>query len=126
VLVILTTLLMPISVLSSWTAVTKRPLTYYALLLLLESAMIGVSFRSIYFSSTCFLKRRWFRCSFSSVSGVANGRIYAAVKFFIYTAVGSLLMLVGIIALYFIHQRATGSVLSITPINARRCATVAD
>jgi len=35
-------------------------------------------------------------------------RIYASVKFFIYTAVGSLLMLVGIIALYFIHQQATG------------------
>ena len=35
-------------------------------------------------------------------------RVYAAVKFFIYTAVGSLLMLVGIIALYSIHQRATG------------------
>src|SRR5437867_231139 len=42
--------------------------------------------------------------------GVWGGerRIYAAVKFFIYTAVGSLLMLVGIIALYFIHQQATG------------------
>ena len=41
-LVILTTLLMPISVLSSWTAVTRRQLTYFALLMLLESAMIGV------------------------------------------------------------------------------------
>src|SRR5204863_29205 len=41
-LVLLTTLLMPISVLSSWTAVTNREPTYYALLLLLESAMIGV------------------------------------------------------------------------------------
>jgi NADH-quinone oxidoreductase subunit M len=42
--------------------------------------------------------------------GVWGGerRIYAAIKFFIYTAVGSLLMLVGIIALYFIHQNATG------------------
>jgi NADH-quinone oxidoreductase subunit M len=42
--------------------------------------------------------------------GVWGGerRIYAAVKFFIYTAVGSLLMLAGIIALYFIHQQATG------------------
>jgi NADH-quinone oxidoreductase subunit M len=42
--------------------------------------------------------------------GVWGGerRIYAAAKFFIYTAVGSLLMLVGIIALYFIHQNATG------------------
>src|ERR1041384_1576443 len=41
-LVLLTTLLMPISVLSSWTAVTKRQPTYFALMLLLESAMIGV------------------------------------------------------------------------------------
>src|SRR5258706_14670220 len=40
--VLLTTLLMPIAILSSWTAITKRQLTYYALMLLLESAMIGV------------------------------------------------------------------------------------
>src|SRR5262249_8588936 len=40
--VLLTTLLMPISVLSSWTAITKRQPTYYVLLLLLESAMVGV------------------------------------------------------------------------------------
>src|SRR5688572_23660815 len=44
-LVLLTTLLMPISILSSWTAIRKRPLTYYVFLLILESAMIGV-FRS--------------------------------------------------------------------------------
>ncbi|MEN3327181.1 MAG: NADH-quinone oxidoreductase subunit, partial [Acidobacteriota bacterium] len=41
-LVLLTTLLMPIAVLSSWTAVHKRQLSYYAFLLILESAMIGV------------------------------------------------------------------------------------
>src|SRR5574341_20597 len=41
-LVILTTLLMPISILSSWTAITKRQTTYYVLMMLLESAMIGV------------------------------------------------------------------------------------
>src|SRR5215212_10891 len=41
-LVLLTTLLMPIAILSSWTAITKRPLAYYAFLLILESAMIGV------------------------------------------------------------------------------------
>ena len=41
-LVLLTTLLMPISVLSSWTAVRKRQLSYYAFLLILESALIGV------------------------------------------------------------------------------------
>src|SRR5437660_299252 len=41
-LVLLTTLLMPIAILSSWTAIAKRQLTYYVLMLLLESAMIGV------------------------------------------------------------------------------------
>src|SRR3954454_17756833 len=41
-LVLLTTLLMPIAILSSWPAISKRPLAYYAFLLILESAMIGV------------------------------------------------------------------------------------
>src|SRR5438477_8479324 len=41
-LVLLTTLLMPIAILSSWTAIQKRQLSYYAFLLVLESAMIGV------------------------------------------------------------------------------------
>src|SRR5437868_865746 len=107
-LVLLTTLLMPISVLSSWTAITKRQPTYYALMLLLESAMIGV-----FVSLDLLLFYLFFEASLVPMFfliGVWGGerRIYAAVKFFIYTAVGSLLMLVGIIALYFIHQNATG------------------
>ena len=107
-LVLLTTLLMPISVLSSWTAVTKRQSTYYALLLLLESAMIGV-----FVSLDLLLFYLFFEASLVPMFfliGIWGGerRIYAAVKFFIYTAVGSLLMLVGIIALYLLHQQATG------------------
>src|SRR5207302_349491 len=107
-LVLLTTLLMPIAVLSSWTAITKRQVTYYALMLLLESAMIGV-----FVSLDLLLFYLFFEASLVPMFfliGIWGGerRIYAAVKFFIYTAVGSLLMLVGIIALYFIHQRATG------------------
>lgn len=107
-LVILTTLLMPIAVLSSWTAVSKRQPTYYALMLLLESAMIGV-----FVSLDLLLFYLFFEASLVPMFfliGVWGGerRIYAAVKFFIYTAVGSLLMLVGIIAIYFIHQQATG------------------
>src|ERR1700694_2726581 len=106
-LVLLTTLLMPIAVLSSWTAVTKRPLTYYVLMLLLESAMIGV-----FVSLDLLLFYLFFEASLVPMFfliGVWGGerRVYAAVKFFIYTSVGSLLMLVGIIALYFIHQAAT-------------------
>src|SRR5436853_272424 len=107
-LVLLTTLLMPISILSSWTAITRRQLTYYVLLLLLESAMIGV-----FFSLDLLLFYLFFEASLVPMFfliGVWGGdrRIYAAIKFFIYTAIGSLLMLVGIIALYFVHQRATG------------------
>jgi NADH-quinone oxidoreductase subunit M len=107
-LVLLTTLLMPIAVLSSWTAITKRQVTYYALMLLLESAMIGV-----FVSLDLLLFYLFFEASLVPMFfliGIWGGerRIYAAVKFFIYTAVGSLLMLVGIIALYLIHQKATG------------------
>src|SRR5438094_2595880 len=107
-LVLLTTLLMPIAVLSSWTAIAKRQVTYYALMLLLESAMIGV-----FVSLDLLLFYLFFEASLVPMFfliGIWGGerRVYAAVKFFIYTAVGSLLMLVGIIALYFIHQRATG------------------
>lgn len=107
-LVLLTTLLMPIAILSSWTAISKRQLTYYALMLLLESAMIGV-----FVSLDLLLFYLFFEASLVPMFfliGIWGGerRVYAAVKFFIYTAVGSLLMLVGIIAVYFIHQRATG------------------
>jgi len=103
-LVLLTTLLMPIAVLSSWTAISKRPLAYYAFLLILESAMIGV-----FVSLDLLLFYLFFEASLVPMFfliGIWGGerRIYAAIKFFIYTAVGSLLMLVGIIALYFIYD----------------------
>src|SRR5687767_8363546 len=100
-LVLLTTLLMPIAVLSSWTSISKRPLAYFAFLLILESAMIGV-----FVSLDLLLFYLFFEASLVPMFfliGIWGGerRIYAAIKFFIYTAVGSLLMLVGIIALYF-------------------------
>src|SRR5687768_10538802 len=103
-LVLLTTLLMPIAVLSSWTAIHKRQLSYYVFLLILESAMIGV-----FVSLDLLLFYLFFEASLVPMFfliGIWGGerRIYAAVKFFIYTAVGSLLMLVGIIALYFIYR----------------------
>src|SRR5712691_11045627 len=101
-LVLLTTLLMPIAILSSWTAIAKRQLTYYVLMLLLESAMIGV-----FVSLDLLLFYLFFEASLVPMFfliGIWGGerRIYAAVKFFIYTSVGSLLMLVAIISLYYI------------------------
>ncbi len=101
-LVLLTTLLMPIAILSSWTAIQKRQLSYYTFLLLLLSAMIGV-----FVSLDLLLFYLFFEASLVPMFfliGIWGGerKIYAAIKFFIYTSVGSLLMLVGIIALYYI------------------------
>ena len=103
-LVLLTTLLMPIAILSSWTAVHKRQLSYYVFLLILQSAMMGV-----FVSLDLLLFYLFFEASLVPMFfliGIWGGerRVYAAVKFFIYTAVGSLLMLAGIITLYFTYH----------------------
>ena len=103
-LVLLTTLLMPIALLSSWTAISKRPLAYYAFLLILESALVGV-----FVSLDLLLFYLFFEASLVPMFfliGIWGGerRIYAAIKFFIYTAVGSLLMLAAILSLYFIYH----------------------
>src|SRR5260370_33154572 len=103
-LVLLTTLLMPIAILSSWTAITKRLLSYFVFLLVLESAMIGV-----FVSLDLLLFYLFFEASLVPMFfliGIWGGerRIYAAVKFFIYTSVGSLLMLVAIITIYFVYH----------------------
>ena len=103
-LVLLTTLLMPIAILSSWTAVHKRQLAYYVFLLILQSAMTGV-----FVSLDLLLFYLFFEASLVPMFfliGIWGGerRVYAAIKFFIYTAVGSLLMLAAIITLYFIYH----------------------
>ena len=111
-LVLLTTLLVPIAILSSWTAITKRQLSYYVFMLILEAAMIGV-----FVSLDLLLFYLFFEASLVPMFlliGIWGGerRVYAAVKFFIYTAVGSLLMLVAIIALYFIYNTFDYTVIS--------------
>jgi NADH-quinone oxidoreductase subunit M len=108
-LVILTTFIMPIAVISTWHAVEKRSAAFYAFLLLLESAMIGV-----FCSLDLLLFYLFFEASLIPMFfliGVWGGenRIYAAVKFFLYTALGSLLMLVAIIGLYYLQLKATGT-----------------
>ncbi|HYE65645.1 MAG TPA: NADH-quinone oxidoreductase subunit M [Pyrinomonadaceae bacterium] len=119
-LVLLTTLLMPISILASWHAIEKRQLAFYIFMLLLEAAMIGV-----FVSLDLLVFYLFFEASLVPMFfliGVWGGerRIYSATKFFIYTAVGSLLMLVGIIALYFIF----GSFDYVVILNALRDGAV--
>ncbi|MDT5159687.1 MAG: NADH-quinone oxidoreductase subunit [Acidobacteriota bacterium] len=100
-LVLLTTLLVPIAILSSWTSIEKRELAFFAFMLALESAMIGV-----FVSLDLLLFYLFFEASLVPMFfliGIWGGerKLYAAIKFFIYTSVGSLLMLAGIIALWY-------------------------
>lgn len=108
-LMILTTFIMPIAILSTWNSVEKRPAAFYVFLLLLESAMLGV-----FCSLDLLVFYLFFEASLVPMFfliGIWGGdnRIYAAVKFFVYTALGSLLMLAAIIGLYYLHASATGT-----------------
>ena len=100
-LILLTTLLGPIVVLSSWTYIGKAHKGYYALILLLQTGVTGVFAAFDLFLFYVFFELTLIPMVF--IIGVWGGedRIYAAVKFVIYTLVGSLLMLVGVIWLGF-------------------------
>jgi NADH-quinone oxidoreductase subunit M len=107
-LVLLTTFLMPISVLASW-GVSKRVREYMLFMLTLETGMIGV-----FVSWDLLLFYLFFEITLIPMYfliGVWGGerRVYAAIKFFIYTVVGSLLMLVALIAVYFYNAKAAGA-----------------
>jgi len=98
-LVMLTTLLGPIVVLSSWTYIEEKHKGYYGLLLLLQTGITGVFTAFDLFLFYIFFELTLIPMYF--IIGIWGGkdRIYAAVKFVIYTLVGSLLMLVAILFL---------------------------
>jgi NADH-quinone oxidoreductase subunit M len=100
-LVLLTTLLMPICVLCSWQAIARKVKEFMISLLLMETAMIGVfaalDFVLFYVFWEAMLIPMYL------LIGVWGGpnRLYATMKFFLYTLAGSLLLLVALLALYF-------------------------
>src|SRR6266567_1251514 len=107
-MVLLTTFLVPLSVLGSYAYITTRERGFYALMLVLTSGMIGV-FVSLdlflfYVMWEVMLIPMYF------IIGVWGGerRLYAAIKFFIYTFFGSLLMLVAILVLVSLVGHQTG------------------
>jgi len=107
-LVMLTTLLTPVVFLSSWNTIKKHPKEYVISFLVMEAAMIGV-----FVSADLLLFYVFFELTLLPmylVIGVWGGanRIYAAIKFFLFTIAGSLLMLLGIIYLVFRHYHDTG------------------
>jgi NADH-quinone oxidoreductase subunit M len=101
VLVLLTTFLMPLVILGSWTSIRDKAPSFYALLLVLTTGMLGVfvalDLFLFYIMWEVMLVPMYF------IIGIWGGerRIYASIKFFIYTMFGSLLMLVGILYLGF-------------------------
>jgi len=105
-LVMLTTFIMPITVLSTWSAVEKNTKGFMALLLLLETGMLGAFVSLDLFLFYIFWELMLIPMYFLIGIWGGKNRIYAAVKFFIYTAVGSLLMLVAIIFVYYYALQA--------------------
>ncbi|MFN7453364.1 MAG: NuoM family protein [Pseudobdellovibrionaceae bacterium] len=108
-LVILTTFLLPITILGSWTAIEDRVKGFHASLFVLQTAMMGtfLAIDAIFF----YLFWELSLVPMYFMIGIWGGtrRIYATIKFFIYTMVGSVLMLVAIIYMMFLTQEAFGT-----------------
>ncbi len=107
-LIMLTTFLTPLTILSTWKAVTHRVKEFMVAILVLETAMLGTFIALDMFLFYVFWELMLIPMYL--IIGVWGGerRIYAAIKFFLYTAVGSLLMLVCIIGLVYFHKHETG------------------
>jgi len=108
-LVLLTTFLTPLAILSSWSAVTKKVKGYYISMLFLETGMIGVFVSLDLFLFYVFWELMLVPMYF--LIGIWGGprRIYATIKFVLFTMTGSLLMLVAILVLYFMNHAFTGT-----------------
>jgi NADH-quinone oxidoreductase subunit M len=107
-LVMLTTLVGFLAILSSWRAIDERVKEYYAMFLLQQTGMIGVFISLDFFLFFVFWELVLVPMYF--IIGVWGGprKLYAAIKFFLYTLAGGALMLLGILTLYFQHFQQRG------------------
>src|SRR6184192_3713062 len=107
-LIMLTTLLGWVSILSSWTAIENRLKEYYVWFLVLQTGMLGVFMALDFFLFFVFWEAML--VPMYLLIGIWGGprKLYAAIKFFLYTLFGSVLMLLGILFLYFHHHTVTG------------------
>ena len=106
-LIMLTTLLGWISILSSWSAIEIRVKEYYVWFLILQTGMLGVFMALDFFLFFVFWEAML--VPMYLLIGIWGGprKLYAAIKFFLYTLAGSVLMLLGILFLYFHHHSVT-------------------
>src|SRR6266536_475076 len=107
-LIMLTTLLGWISILSSWTAIETRVKEYYVWFLVLQTGMLGVFMALDFFLFFVFWEAML--VPMYLLIGIWGGprKLYAAIKFFLYTLLGSVAMLLAVLFLYFYNYRQTG------------------
>src|SRR5437763_1156151 len=107
-LIMLTTLLGWISILSSWDAIQERVKEYYCWFLVLQTGMLGVFMSLDFFLFYAFWEMML--VPMYLLIGIWGGprKLYAAIKFFLYTLLGSVLMLLAILFLYLNHHSVTG------------------
>ncbi len=109
-LVLLTTMLGSIAILSSWESIQDRAKEYYIFMLMLQTGMLGVFIALDFFMFYVFWEVMLVPMYF--LIGVWGGprKLYAAIKFFLYTLVGSVLLLLGILSLYFQYPAIAAAV----------------
>lgn len=107
-LIVLTTLLTLISIIWSYDTINVRRREYYIAMLLLETGMIGVFMALDLFIFYIFWELMLIPMALLIGIWGSTNRVYAAIKFFLYTLFGSLLMLVGIVATYQNYFQQTG------------------
>ena len=107
-LILLTTMMGSIAVLSSWNAITERVKEYYLFLLLLQTGMLGAFMALDFLLFFLFWEVMLVPMYFLIGIWGSSNRLYSAIKFFLYTLVGSVVMLLGILALYLYNHSVTG------------------
>ena len=117
-LVLLTTLLTPISILASWKSIDQRVKGFFIALLVLETGVIGVFVSLDLFLFFLFWEMMLIPMYFLIGIWGHDRRIYAAVKFVLYTMFGSILMLVAILWLYRVTAAAGYPTLDVAQIQA--------
>src|SRR5437660_7326333 len=108
-LLVLTAFLTPLALLSAWESVHKKMRAFCMIVLLLESAMLGVFVSLDLFLFYVFWDAMLIPMYFLIGIWGYDRRVYAAVKFLIYTMAGSVLMLLAIIGMAVLHRNMTGS-----------------
>ena len=107
-LVMLTTFLSPIAVLCSYESIKHRTKEFYIFLLILETGMLGVFVALDFFLFYVFWEVMLVPMYFLIGVWGSDRRLYSAIKFFLYTLFGSVIMLLGILAVYFYAGGQTG------------------